>query len=80
MLADAVLHTGRQEDDRHFDAEASGVILLSSVVICTALQVAGVYLLRDLQTERRVVSLYSLVFIIIGLFCVRKHFNLIFIW
>ena len=29
MLVDAVLHTGRQENDSHCDAEASGVILLN---------------------------------------------------
>ena len=38
MLADGVLHTRRQEDDRHFDAEASGVILLkfSRYLHCSA--------------------------------------------
>ena len=69
VLADAVLHTGRQEDDRHCDAEASGVILLKFKRCLHCSAVAGVHLLRDLQTERHVVSLYSLVFIIIGLFC-----------
>ena len=35
---DADLHTGRQEDDRHCDAEVSGVILLkfSHYLYCSA--------------------------------------------
>ena len=55
MLADADLHMGRQEDYSHFDADASGVILQKFSSVCTAQHVAGVYLLRDLHTERRVV-------------------------
>ena len=71
MLADAVLHTGFQENNRHCDAEASGVILLKFSRCLHWSAGDGCELPRALHTKRRVVFLYSLAVLLIGLYYVR---------